>query len=40
LFTVHPRCVGEFEQKLDEFTKTIGCLPPLALQAQEVKAHV
>ncbi len=40
LFTIHPRCVGEFEQKLDEFTKRIGCLPPLALQAQEVKAHV
>ena len=40
LFTVHPRCVGEFEQKLDEFTKRIGCLPPSAAQTQEVKAHV
>jgi coenzyme F420-reducing hydrogenase delta subunit len=40
LFTVHPRCVGEFEQKLSEFAKRIGCLPPLTAQAREVKAHV
>jgi coenzyme F420-reducing hydrogenase delta subunit len=40
LFTVHPRCVGEFEQKLDGFRKRIACLPPLRTQAQEVKAHV
>ena len=40
LFTVHPRCVGEFEQKLDEFTRRIASLPPFTAQAREVKAYV
>jgi len=27
LFTVSPRCVGEFNQKLDEFFKKIASMP-------------
>ena len=40
LFTASPRCVGEFNQKLDEFFKKIACLPPLKLAATEAKPHV
>jgi coenzyme F420-reducing hydrogenase delta subunit len=37
LFTVSPRCVGDFNQKLDEFLTKIGSMPPLEMEA---KAHV
>lgn len=40
LFTVSPRCVGEFNQKLDEFFKKIASMPPLKLTATEAKLHV
>jgi len=31
LFEASPRCVGDFNQKLDEFWKQITALPPLKL---------
>ncbi|MEM2118841.1 MAG: hydrogenase iron-sulfur subunit, partial [Candidatus Bathyarchaeia archaeon] len=37
LYTVSPRCVGDFNQKLDEFLKKIASQPPLEMEA---KAHV
>jgi coenzyme F420-reducing hydrogenase delta subunit len=40
LFTVSPRCVGEFNQKLDEFFKKIASMPPLKLAKAEPKRHV
>jgi coenzyme F420-reducing hydrogenase delta subunit len=40
LFTISPRCVGEFNQKLDEFTKKIASMPPLKLAVAEAKTHV
>lgn len=40
LFSVSPRCVGEFNQKLDEFTKKIASMPPLKLAVAEAKARV
>lgn len=40
LFNVHPRCVGEFEKKFDEFCKKIASLPPLKLETAEAQAHV
>ena len=40
LFTVSPRCVGEFNQKLDEFFKKIASMPPLKLAKAEAKRHV
>ena len=40
LFTVSPRCVGEFNQKLDEFFKKIASMPPLKLAMVEAKRHV
>jgi coenzyme F420-reducing hydrogenase delta subunit len=40
LFTVHPRCEGEFEEKFDEFYKKIAALPPLKLETAEARAHV
>ena len=40
LFTVSPRCVGDFNQKLDAFCKKICSMPPLQKTAVEAKAHV
>lgn len=40
LFTTSPRCVGEFNQKLDEFFKKITSMPPLKLVTLEAKPHV
>lgn len=40
LFTVSPRCVGEFNQKLDEFFKKIASMPPLKLAVVEAKTRV
>jgi coenzyme F420-reducing hydrogenase delta subunit len=40
LFTTSPRCVGEFNKKLDEFYERIAAMPPLKLEAVEAKAHV
>jgi coenzyme F420-reducing hydrogenase delta subunit/Pyruvate/2-oxoacid:ferredoxin oxidoreductase delta subunit len=31
LFEASPRCVGDFNQKLDEFSKKIAAMPPLKL---------
>jgi len=39
LFTVSPRCVGEFNQKLDMFFEKIASMPPLKV-ATEAKRHV
>ena len=35
LFTVSPRCVGDFSQKLDEFLKRITLLPPLEMEVTQ-----
>jgi coenzyme F420-reducing hydrogenase delta subunit len=40
LFTISPRCVGEFNQKLDEFFKKIESMPPLKLAVAEAKTPV
>jgi len=40
LFTVSPRCVGEFNQKLDVFFKKIASMPRLKLAVAEAKRHV
>jgi len=40
LFTVSPRSVGEFNQRLDAFCRKIASMPPLKLEAVEAKAHV
>ncbi|NWG11613.1 hydrogenase iron-sulfur subunit [Candidatus Bathyarchaeota archaeon] len=40
LLTASPRCVGEFNQKLDEFTKKIAAMPPLKLAVAETRTHV
>ncbi len=40
LFTVNPRCVGEFDQKLAEFEKKIASLPPLKMVSVEVRTNV
>ena len=40
LFTVHPRCVGEFSERFDEFYKKIACLPPVKAELMEAKARV
>ncbi len=40
LFTVSPRCVGEFNDKLEEFFKKIAAMPPLKLEEKEAEAHV
>jgi coenzyme F420-reducing hydrogenase delta subunit len=39
-FTVSPRRVGEFNQKLDMFFKKIASMPPLKLTTAEAKRHV
>lgn len=40
LLTESPRCIGDFNQKLDAFHRKIASLPPLELQTVEAKAHV
>jgi len=40
LFTVSPRCVGIFNQKLDKFFKKIASMPRLKLATAEAKRHV
>jgi len=40
LFTASPRCVGEFNQKLDEFFKKIAPMPQLKLATAEAKRRV
>jgi coenzyme F420-reducing hydrogenase delta subunit len=40
LFTVHPRCVGEFEKRFEEFYKRIASMPHLKLETAEAKARV
>ena len=40
LFTVHPRCVGEFEKRFEEFYKRIASMPHLKLETGEAKARV
>jgi coenzyme F420-reducing hydrogenase delta subunit len=37
LYTASPRCVGDFNQKLDGFVKKIASMPPLTMEA---KVHV
>jgi len=40
LFTASPRCVGELNQKLDEFFKKIASMPPSKMSIAEAKSHV
>ncbi|MEM3699953.1 MAG: hydrogenase iron-sulfur subunit [Candidatus Bathyarchaeia archaeon] len=40
LFTVSPRCVGEFNQKFENFFKKIAAMPPLKIEAVEAKEIV
>jgi coenzyme F420-reducing hydrogenase delta subunit len=40
LVTVSPRCVGEFDKRLDEFSKKIASMPPLKPVMVESKSHV
>jgi coenzyme F420-reducing hydrogenase delta subunit len=40
LFTASPRCVGEFNQKLDEFYRKIAAMPTLKQTVAEVKGNV
>jgi len=40
LFRASPRCVGDFNQKLDEFFRKIASISPLKLPTGEVKSHV
>lgn len=40
LFTVSPRCVGEFNQKLDEFFEKITSMPPSKMAMAEAKSRV
>jgi len=40
LYNVSPRCVGDFNQKLDMFYEKIASMPPLRLETVEDKAHV
>jgi coenzyme F420-reducing hydrogenase delta subunit len=40
LFEASPRCVGDFNQKLDEFFKKIAAMPPLKLMKAEARADV
>ena len=40
LFTVSPRCVGEFNQKFEEFFKKIAAMPPLKIETTEAKENV
>jgi len=38
LFTASPRCIGDFDQKLNEFVKKIASLPLRKLETVEIKA--
>lgn len=40
LFTVNPRCVGEFNERFDEFYKRIANMPPLKVKRLEATIHV
>jgi coenzyme F420-reducing hydrogenase delta subunit len=40
LFNASPRCVGDFNERLDEFAKKIAPMPRLEHKAVEVKPHV
>jgi coenzyme F420-reducing hydrogenase delta subunit len=40
LFTVSPRCVGDFDKRLEEFHRKIASMPPLKTEAVEAKTHV
>ncbi len=40
LFTTSPRCVGDFNNKLDAFCKRIASMPPLKVETAEVAANV
>jgi len=40
LFTVSPRCVGEFDQKLDKFLKRIVSMPRSKLAMVEAEDHI
>jgi coenzyme F420-reducing hydrogenase delta subunit len=40
LFTASPRCIGDFNQKLDEFSKKIASKPPLEPIVTEAKTNV
>jgi coenzyme F420-reducing hydrogenase delta subunit/NAD-dependent dihydropyrimidine dehydrogenase PreA subunit len=40
LFTLSPRCVGEFNQKLDEFFEKITSMPPSKMAMAEAKSRV
>jgi coenzyme F420-reducing hydrogenase delta subunit len=40
LFTVSPRCVGEFNQKLDKFFEKIASMPPSKMAMAEAKSRV
>jgi coenzyme F420-reducing hydrogenase delta subunit len=40
LFTVSPRCVGDFNQKLDGFFKKIASMPPLELATMRAETRV
>jgi coenzyme F420-reducing hydrogenase delta subunit len=40
LYTASPRCVGDFNQKIDEFSKRIAAMPPLKLATAEATPHV
>jgi coenzyme F420-reducing hydrogenase delta subunit len=40
LFTVHPRRVGEFSERFDEFYRKIACLPPAKAKVVEAKVRV
>jgi coenzyme F420-reducing hydrogenase delta subunit len=34
LYNVSPRCVGDFNQKLEEFSKKLASMPPLVVEAK------
>ncbi|MGB9740327.1 MAG: hydrogenase iron-sulfur subunit [Candidatus Bathyarchaeia archaeon] len=40
LFTVSPRCVGEFNKKFEEFFKKIALMPALKIETSEAKKSV
>jgi coenzyme F420-reducing hydrogenase delta subunit/ferredoxin len=40
LFTLSPRCVGEFNQKLDKFFEKITSMPPSKMAMAEAKSRV
>ncbi|MEM3730973.1 MAG: hydrogenase iron-sulfur subunit [Candidatus Bathyarchaeia archaeon] len=40
LFTASPRCVGDFNQKFEDFFKKIASMPQLKTEVSEAKSHV